>query len=191
MTHVRSGRVDSGLTLVEVLISMSVSGLVLTILAGVYIAFFHLNDRATTLRDLNEASVVMDALTTELRQAIRPDGVVIWEAETDGIRHDTVGIFTTHLVEGTDSTPGNSSSMPTSTGWRYFAHDLTRGEVHRIDQAGERAAVPPLPEGGAILARHVQSFRVTRHGNLIEVTIVAVKNGQTARLQTAIWPRNE
>lgn len=188
---VRARRPDAGVTLVEVLIGMTISGLVLTLLVGVYMALLHLNARATTFRDLGEISTVMDALTAELRLATRSDGVVIWEAETDGLRHDIVGILSTRLGSGGDSTNGDGSSAFSPIGWRYFALDLARGELRRIDHVGERGAAPPPIAGGAILARNVQSFRVTRQGNLIEVAIVAVKNGQTVRLQTAIWPRNE
>jgi len=132
----------------------------------------------------------MDAVTTELRQTIRPHGVVIWTAQTDGMGGDTVGIFTTRLEGGTNFPPVDSSA-PTSTGWRYFVHDPIRGEVRQIDQPGERFDGLPPQDGGRVLARNVQTFRVVRQGNLFEVTIIAVKNGQTARLQTAIWPRNE
>ncbi len=184
-------RPDAGVTLVEVLIGMTVSGLVLTLLVGVYMALLHLNARATTFRDLGEISTVMDAVTAELRHAIRPDGVVVWEEETDGRHHDIVGILSTHLGSGEDATNGDGSSASSPIGWRYFALDPARGELRRIDHLGEGGTAPPLIAGGSILARNVQSFQVTRQGNLIEVAIVAVKNGQTLRLQTAIWPRNE
>lgn len=187
----RSSYSEGGLTLVEVLVGVSISGLVLTILAGVYMAFLHLNQRATTSVDLRQISIVMDAVTTELRQTTRHDGVVIWEAETGGVRHDTIGSFTKRIVTESDLATANSPVQPTAGGWRYFVHDLTRSEVRVIDQPGERGEGPPPPNIGRILARNVERFQVTRQGHLIEVTIVAAKNGQRAQLQTAIWPRNQ
>ncbi len=190
MTQGRSDRPNAGFTLVEVLVAVSISGLVLTILSSVFIAFLHLNRRGTTMIDLNEVSIVMDAVTTELRQTIRPYGVVIWTAQADGTEGDSVGIFTTRL-EGGINFPPVDTSAPTSRGWRYFVHDPIRGEVRQIDQPGEGPDSLPPQDGGRVLATNVQTFRVVRQGNLFEVTIVAVKNGQQARLQTAIWPRNE
>ncbi len=192
MSGRRAGWHEAGMTLLEVLVTLTVSSLVLTIIAGLYITVLNLDRRARNLQDLDDASVAMEILTKDLRLTSRdPRGVVIWEQETDGIRHDIVGIFS--AAPGTDrtqSTEPTASSAPPQSGWIYFLHDPLRAELWRIERSGD-AAAPPSTDGGRIVARNVQSFRVTREGGLLNVTIVAVKSGQTVRLQTAIWPRNQ
>ena len=193
MAALRSARNDAGMTLVEVLVGITVSSLVMMMIGAIYLAVLNMDRRGRDLRDLGDVSIAIESLANELRQASRqPEGVVIWARETDGIRHDTVGVLSTRLqIDGRESTEDVPSSTPRWTGWIYFVHDLSRGELWRIEQAGDNSAAPPSTNGGRILARHVRSFGVTREANLLEVEIVAVKRGQTVRLRTAIWPRNE
>jgi prepilin-type N-terminal cleavage/methylation domain-containing protein len=163
-----------GMTLVEVLVATAISSLVLLIAGGLYVAALNMERRSRTMRELGDVSIAMEFVTSELRQTSRHPGSVIMrdDAAEDG-RRRVIGVLSTRR-----------------TGWTYFIYDPARGELRRIESAGESPVWPP-PAGGRVLARHFTAFDVVYDGRLFTVTMAAEKNGQKVRLDTQVWPRND
>jgi prepilin-type N-terminal cleavage/methylation domain-containing protein len=165
---------ERGMTLVEILVATTISSLVLLIAGGLYVAALNMERRSRTMRELGEVSIAMESVTAELRQTTRhPGSVIMRDEDADGGRLRVIGVLSTRR-----------------TGWTYFVYDPGRGELQRVESAGESPVVP-APDGGRVLARNLTMFDVVYDGNLFTVTIAAEKNGQKVRLDTQVWPRNE
>ncbi len=175
----------SGMTLIELLVVVTISSLVITTIGGLYLAVLRMDQRRVTMQVLDETSSAMDLAAAELRQASRqPGSVMIWRQETSGNRHDILGIRS--------RPPQDQALRSAPSTWRYIVLNPTSGELRIMDQPfTEMSTSWSFLTTGRRLARHVQSFTVSRVGDLVEVTIVARKDGQNVRLQTAVRLEND
>ena len=187
----RGGAPERGFTIMELLIGLTMAGLVGSLLFAVWTFTLSFTRRGGTEVEAQQMGrIAMVTLTRELREALADSNAVAVWSTADGGPVDAIGFVSAR--EGVAGRPFgiDASGNPTWQTAVYYVHDRTGGTLRRLARPWEGTlAFPPTGEG-RVVARGTRLARFTRQGDLVTITLLVAAGRREITLQTSVLPRN-
>lgn len=184
-------RDERGFTLLEFAVAavpLALVGLALVASFRFTVAFSRRGEEGADVAQ--QAQFALQRLTTELREAsAAPDAIVIWSRE-QGAPFDGVGFLSARLERPGRPFTTDAGGAPHWQQAVYYLHDPSTRKVRKIIAEPASLAQPPVGQRGMVLARQVARMHVARDGDLMTITLVALRPSGEVVLTTSVRPRN-
>lgn len=185
-----SRRSERGFTIMELLVGLTMGGLVGSLLFAVWTFTISFARRGGVEVEAQQfGRIAVATLARELREAkTGPEAIAVWSTEEDA-PVDAIGFVSARESAGSPFGADDGGNPL----WRsavYYVHDRVGGILRRQQRPWEGQLTIPPPQEGRVVARGVRSIQFTLQGDLVTLTLHVASGRREITLQTAVLPRN-
>lgn len=191
MTH-GFRRAERGFTIMELVIALTIAGLVGSLLFAVWTFTLSFTRRGGGEVEAQQfGRIAMATMVRELREALADTGAVAIWSIADGAEVDAIGFVSAR--QDVSGRPFNTDADGNPS-WRtavYYVHDRSSGVLRRLAQPWEGALAMPPTNEGRVVTRGAREVHFARQGDLVTITLRVAAGRREITLETAVLPRNQ